>query len=65
MKEQNFNTPRSINIRTVYEKRCYFTKPAKGFTLIQLVFIIQGCDKGEKQETPMLLVKTINRKGIY
>lgn len=37
----------------------------KGFTLIQLVFIIQGCDKGEKQETPMLLVKTLNRKGVY
>lgn len=36
-----------------------------GFTLIQLVFIIQGCDAEEKQETLMPLVKTLNTKGIY
>lgn len=37
-----------------------------GLALIQLVFVTQECDKGEKhQETLILLVKTLNTVIIY
>lgn len=36
-----------------------------GFTLIQLVFVIEGCDEGEKQQGTLILwVKILNTKGI-
>lgn len=46
-------------------RKAVFKSQQIGFTLIQLVFLIEQFDEGEKQGTLILWVKTLNTKGIH